>query len=61
MEGPPGVRSNVSSLEVKGYVSTGNKGTVTDATGEVVPVAKIVVHNLATGEERSGKLTRSTP
>ena len=28
------------------------QGTITDATGAVVPGAKIVVHNLATGEDR---------
>ena len=31
------------------------EGTVTDATGAVVPGAKIVVHNLATGEERTAE------
>src|SRR5260370_8528467 len=29
------------------------EGTVTDATGAVVPGAKIVVHNQATGEDRN--------
>ena len=31
------------------------EGTVTDATGAVVPGAKIVIHNLATGEERTAE------
>src|SRR5579862_6085137 len=31
------------------------EGTITDATGAVVPGAKIVVHNLGTGEERTAQ------
>ncbi len=31
------------------------QGTITDATGAVVPGAKIAVHNLATGEERNAE------
>jgi hypothetical protein len=31
------------------------EGTVTDTTGTVVPGAKIVIHNLATGEERTAE------
>jgi hypothetical protein len=31
------------------------EGTVTDAAGAVVPGAKMVVHNLATGEECNGE------
>src|SRR5262249_39761201 len=34
--------------------STGSiQGTITDATGAAVPTAKIVVHNMGTGEDRN--------
>ena len=41
------------SLNCSFAQSTAGQGVVTDASGAVLPGAKIVVHNLATGEERT--------